>query len=594
MADLVYSIFTLPSFRPEWREARGQNSYCYYAIDSLGTQSQRISINKTITVDAGAPFLCAVLIKNNYSVDFPTGAMLTITGPDGTVYNRDSNGEMLLTFASGSSLRSLLVKNPLPGDWMISLTVSEGVEFHFAIETLPSQDVYDTINSTLSSLNSTSLVSQRLQKRSSNSGDLMGLTTGFKDATDGFLPIAVFGIQYAPKIPPNLDLESDIGKGFLLAADATAHAIGLGSSQGAAAGTSLIKQSNSKRPLDDAEELEAVAKKVKSDEKKEKYGIEIELKTLRIVSWNMRKKTSNANKALNHFFQNGCGILFLLEPPSDNNIFRPGRGRLGANIIGENDQTPTPNQGNNELQIVGRRIDCGGIGNEHETVVVLWDNRFWDITSLSDFNRRFREAQVNAGYRVPITVNVRYQDKPQVSLNVSCWHAPAPGNDSINTVATNFTTVLNSNATKVMAWMGDFNTTNTDGFRPTSRFDLGFIPYILGGPIDPHNKTVINNVGTLTNPYDKVLVNPFFETDGTIYESKFGYVLNFFVDDNLDLYVVYFQKAGRYFYPDQNSKGEKDLFDILGGNLFNFFTNYSDHLPVYADFLIVKFRLDWK
>ena len=148
-----------------WIEARGNNSYVYCELDSNGTQGKQIDTRKTITVEAGAPYLYAVLIKNDNSVDFPSGAMLVIKRPDGSVYNQESNLENLLVKMSGSSLRSLIVKNPPPGDWFITLTVPENVDFRFELQTLPSQAIGETINNSLKKAYSTSEGSQRLHKR---------------------------------------------------------------------------------------------------------------------------------------------------------------------------------------------------------------------------------------------------------------------------------------------------------------------------------------------------------------------------------------------------------------------------------------------
>jgi len=66
---------------------------------------------------------------------------------------------------SGSSVRCLIVKDPKPGDWKMTMTVPEGVGFHCECNTVPSKDPYKTITDALSKTN-------QLQKRgSSNNGN---------------------------------------------------------------------------------------------------------------------------------------------------------------------------------------------------------------------------------------------------------------------------------------------------------------------------------------------------------------------------------------------------------------------------------------
>lgn len=177
--SIWWTVLSLPNSNLDWIEARGANSYVYCKLDNLDTQGQRIEIEKTVSVDAGAPFLYAVLIKNEDSVDFPDRAMLTIQAPNGTVYDRESEQENLLVMMSGSSLRSLVVKDPIPGDYLIKLIVPAGVSFHFEIETIPFQNVFDTITDTLSTVYPQE--SQQLQKRdlSTNLSLELSITLGW-------------------------------------------------------------------------------------------------------------------------------------------------------------------------------------------------------------------------------------------------------------------------------------------------------------------------------------------------------------------------------------------------------------------------------
>ncbi|MUG93884.1 hypothetical protein F7734_16310 [Scytonema sp. UIC 10036] len=148
---LLCSVLTLPAFRSNWIELHGDNSYCYCACNSATDNKQRHASNKTMNVKAGAPYLYAVLTKDDDSIDFPTGAVMTIEGPDGTKYDRDIQEENQLVIMSGSSVRCLIVQDPKPGDWKMTMTVPEGVGFYCECNTVPSKDVYDTITETLNS-----------------------------------------------------------------------------------------------------------------------------------------------------------------------------------------------------------------------------------------------------------------------------------------------------------------------------------------------------------------------------------------------------------------------------------------------------------
>jgi hypothetical protein len=146
---LLCSVLTLPAFRSNWIELHGENSYCYCACNSATDNKQRHASDKTMNVKEGAPYLYAVLTKDDDSIDFPTGAIMTITGPDGTNYDHDLQEENQLVVMSGSSVRCLIVKDPKPGDWKMTMTVPEGVGFHCECNTVPTTDVYDTMTDTL-------------------------------------------------------------------------------------------------------------------------------------------------------------------------------------------------------------------------------------------------------------------------------------------------------------------------------------------------------------------------------------------------------------------------------------------------------------
>jgi chitinase len=141
-----------------WKEAKGANSYRYYELDSDATGRARFSTRRTITLDPGAPFFYGALISGTTAsgdpISFPPGATLKVTAPDGTIYASARNDEGCLALASGSSLRALIISAPAPGDYVIELTVPDGVPFLLEFETLPSRDVGQTIHDALSGVTS--------------------------------------------------------------------------------------------------------------------------------------------------------------------------------------------------------------------------------------------------------------------------------------------------------------------------------------------------------------------------------------------------------------------------------------------------------
>lgn len=164
---LLYSVLTLPAFRYNWIEVHGKNSYCYYSIESVDRSDEPIATNKTITVDPGAPFLYAILTKSPDSVDFPDYASLKIKAPDGSIYNHEQNDDRIFVemWSRGPSLRSLVIRNPQPGDYQVALTMPSGLNFYFEMATVPSQDVGKTIQDTIQN-------SQSVRKRGLNNDDL--------------------------------------------------------------------------------------------------------------------------------------------------------------------------------------------------------------------------------------------------------------------------------------------------------------------------------------------------------------------------------------------------------------------------------------
>lgn len=133
--------------------APGPNGYCYCMCNSTAGMPQGnvtlVNLASTIAVAPGTPYLYAVLTKDDDSVDVPAGAYMTIQGPDGTSYDHDVQTGSLLVVMAGDSVRCLIVKDPTPGDWTMTMQVPPGGGFHCECNTVPSQDIFDTVTGTL-------------------------------------------------------------------------------------------------------------------------------------------------------------------------------------------------------------------------------------------------------------------------------------------------------------------------------------------------------------------------------------------------------------------------------------------------------------
>ncbi|MEH1836759.1 MAG: hypothetical protein V7L29_33120 [Nostoc sp.] len=185
-----YIEFSVPTPVPTpWTVVEGENSYCYCACNSTADNKQKHDSSHTMNIEPEAPYFYAVLTKDDDTVDFPYGAVLKIEGPDGTKYDRDIQEENQLVIMSDSSVRCLIVKDPKPGDWKMTMTVPEGVGFHCECNTVPSKDPYKTITNALSQTN-------QLQKRDSSNNDSLGWKAG---AATGLLIGASFG-SYIPAV----------------------------------------------------------------------------------------------------------------------------------------------------------------------------------------------------------------------------------------------------------------------------------------------------------------------------------------------------------------------------------------------------------
>lgn len=185
--DSGYMSWTWLPLTNLWLDGHGPNAYVYSQLDSHATDHQQVRTTHTISIPGGATYLSAALIQSAQSADFPTGSRLNITGPDGTVYQQADQADRLVVM-SGDSIYSLIVRNPQPGDWVITLQVPANVDFFCQLQTLPSQDVGDTMDETLVPI----YPSSQLQKRDLTLLSMIGLAA-ISIAVNWFLSKKVSG-----------------------------------------------------------------------------------------------------------------------------------------------------------------------------------------------------------------------------------------------------------------------------------------------------------------------------------------------------------------------------------------------------------------
>lgn len=166
--ELSASVLTLPASQPKWIKKRGQYSYLYFSMDEESINERTVT-RETIKVEPGAPFLIANLTKGKDSAEFPNGATLSVSGPDGVVYDAqrpsDDRTEMI---KSGSSLQGLIIKEPRAGDYTVSLGVPANTEFSFSFLTLPFKDVAETLGQSKRSIRRSATLQKRAGKGKGN------------------------------------------------------------------------------------------------------------------------------------------------------------------------------------------------------------------------------------------------------------------------------------------------------------------------------------------------------------------------------------------------------------------------------------------
>lgn len=118
----------------------GEAGFQYAVIASgaspVGGATQRI------TVAAGAPALYAAITDPNGVQPSPTSCQMTITAPDGTVYNQNANTTNIFAAISGGQLYVLCVLNPMAGLWSLNVRCTVSQVYSAVLATAPSNSPF--------------------------------------------------------------------------------------------------------------------------------------------------------------------------------------------------------------------------------------------------------------------------------------------------------------------------------------------------------------------------------------------------------------------------------------------------------------------
>jgi hypothetical protein len=147
----IFDVSNEPSPIPAFTAAvKGEHDCMYCQVDTLPSLDgldnvKRFNLTNTMAIGEGAPFLYSVITKDDGSVDFPEGVVMSLKDPDGNTYDEDVEEDGKLVKMSGESIRYLIVTDPQAGDWTMSMSVSRDARFRCECNTVPSADVYNTM-----------------------------------------------------------------------------------------------------------------------------------------------------------------------------------------------------------------------------------------------------------------------------------------------------------------------------------------------------------------------------------------------------------------------------------------------------------------
>jgi len=140
----------VPVFHATWVQ-NAPNAFSFATVSNLvtgQTNGAMVTRTQTLSVAAGAPFL-VVCVSDPDQIKFPAGVGLTIWDPQGRIYNQAQDTQTLYVAMSGSSVRYMVVVDPMPGEWIAQINAPASTPFVLWFQTLPSADLVQTMTNAL-------------------------------------------------------------------------------------------------------------------------------------------------------------------------------------------------------------------------------------------------------------------------------------------------------------------------------------------------------------------------------------------------------------------------------------------------------------
>ncbi|MFA4928723.1 MAG: LamG domain-containing protein [Patulibacter sp.] len=143
-----------PCIACEW--TTGANGYAYCTMTNAPVPARpsgaRLVEVRTIDVEPGTPGLAMAIMATPVLPAFPVGTIVRVIDPVGNRYDRDVNQENLFVATHDGQPWAMMVVDPQPGTWTVEIDASEQTWFSLQLQTIPSQDIVETIDGALAPL----------------------------------------------------------------------------------------------------------------------------------------------------------------------------------------------------------------------------------------------------------------------------------------------------------------------------------------------------------------------------------------------------------------------------------------------------------
>lgn len=158
------AISFVPVFHTVW--AQGDNGFSYVSMETrygtpdygppqtpkhhrLAPDVDTVSRKQTLSVGQGSPYLAFLIYGDDGTFAYPPGVQCTITLPDSTTISTDSNTDTAYVAMFQGSPWKVLIKDPQPGLWVLTVSGPSTAEFTLGFQTLPSGNIRQTIEDAL-------------------------------------------------------------------------------------------------------------------------------------------------------------------------------------------------------------------------------------------------------------------------------------------------------------------------------------------------------------------------------------------------------------------------------------------------------------